>query len=77
MIFSNSSKANDGLNSLFNDDKTKYNSFFLICANCIPFTSYSHKIKLKHNKLTKNGVYLNSLSSLKEFVIPTLSKNMS
>jgi hypothetical protein len=39
-MLSKSSRARDGLRFLFKDDTTKYNSFFFICANYIPFTSY-------------------------------------
>jgi hypothetical protein len=90
-MLSKSSRARDGLRFLFKDDTTKYNSFFFMCANYIPFTSYkifvnffdiNNNVKninliLNYNILTKKGVNLYSLSSLKEFVMPTRSKNMS
>lgn len=43
--------------------------------NAIDLLQYT--VMIECGLLTKNGVYLNSLSSLNEFVMPTRSKNMS
>lgn len=60
-MLSKSSRARDGLKFLFKDDTTKYNSFFLMCANYMPFTSYKIIIEYDYVYIIVRIIDLNSL----------------